>query len=80
MRDKIQHWLLKVMMVLFVAEVLLSWVAQVFSSISTIHLVLVILVVSGVAYVVRSHRNPRQIRPRSTSTGERTPMMPRSGR
>lgn len=77
MKDKIQHWLLKAMMVVFVVELVLSWIAQLFRNVNTFHLVLAAALVSCVAYFIRERRRPRQPKPRSTSSGERTPVMPR---
>ena len=80
MKDKIQHWLVRALMLFFGVELVLASIAHLLRNVDSFHLAVAVLIVSGVAYFVRIHRKPRQIRPRSTSTGERTPMMPRSDR
>ena len=78
MKDKIQHWLLKTMLVLFVVEVVLSLAAEVLRSISKIHLVVAAMVISITAYLIRERRSGGEKRPRGGSGGERTPVMPRT--
>ena len=78
MKDKIQHWLLKAMIVLFVVEMVLSLAAEILRSISSIHLIVAGMVISIAAYLIRERRVGREKRPRGGSGGERTPVMPRT--
>jgi uncharacterized membrane-anchored protein len=77
MTDGFQRLLFKAMMALFVMALALSLLAEVLRSLSTLDLVVIGMVVSCVAYYVRERRRSREKRPRSTSSGERTPVMPR---
>ena len=77
MKDKIFRFLLKAIVVLFVVELVLSLVDQVLRRTSTFDLVVASVLVSSTAYFIRERRKPRHQRPRSTSSGERTPLMPR---
>ena len=68
----------KTLMGLAAIAVILSLVEQFIRAASTLDLVVIGTVASVVAYFVRERRVGREKRPRSTSSGERTPTMPRS--
>lgn len=76
--DRIQRLLFKTMMVLAALAIGLSLISQLLRAASTIHLIVVGATASAVAYVVRERRNKHEKRPRGGSSGERTPVMPRS--
>jgi hypothetical protein len=80
MNDKFQRLLLKSMIVLFIAAVTLSLVADVLRAASPAHLAIIAVLLSGTAYFIRERRSPRDQRTRSGAGGERTPVMPRSDR
>jgi len=78
MKDRVQRWFIKAVMVFFVVEVALSLAASALRSISTIHLIVGGMLISIAAYFIRESRIGREKRPRSGSGGERTPVMPRT--
>ena len=80
MKDPIQQWFLKIAKVLFLTVLALSLIGDVLRSVTTMQLVVTSAVISLVAYLIRQRRLGPARRPRSTSTGERTPVMPRSDR
>ena len=77
MNDRIMSGMMKAMVVLCAVAVSLSLLAEVLRSLSTFDLIVAGTVISIVAYFIRESRSPRHQKLRNTSSGERTPVMPR---
>jgi len=80
MHDRIMRWFGKFVVVFFFAEVGLSLLATALRHVTNGELWIGVGVISTAAYFIRKHRMPRVTNLRSSSSGERTPVMPRSNR
>ena len=69
---------LGVALAIVILEITLSLTAAVLRSMSILQLILGGIVISTAAYFVRDSRRPHHGRPRGTSSGERTPITPRT--
>ena len=73
------HWLLlKVWVALIAALLLLVFIAEGLRRIGSTRLLLIVILLSCVAYFIREKRAKRMPRPRNNSARERTPIMPRT--
>jgi hypothetical protein len=77
MRDLFPSWIVKIFMALVITEVALSVAANLLRRVTTGELLITIGLLSTSAYFIRERRRPRDKKPRTTSSGERTPVMPR---
>jgi hypothetical protein len=77
MRELFQSWMKRVFLIPFISTVTLSVVADLLRHVSTSELWIGAGVISTAAYFIRERRRPHNTKPRSTSNGERSPVMPR---
>lgn len=70
-------WVIKIFVILVIAEVALSVAANLLRRATTSELLIALCVLSTSAYFIRERRRQRDKKPRSTSSGERTPALPR---
>jgi hypothetical protein len=80
MKDVFPVWVRKLFFFLLAAKVVLIMLEDLLRRVSQTEFVIASLVVSGVAYVLLRSRSNSARKARSTSAGERTPVLPRSGR
>jgi hypothetical protein len=78
MKERIQRWIPMAIIGLIALQFGLCLIRQAIRAASPLQLIAIGALVSCAAYLIRAHRAGRQTRPRSGSTGERTPVMPRS--
>jgi hypothetical protein len=78
MKERIQRWIPRAIVGLIALQFALCLLQQAIHAASPLQLMAIGAMVSCAAYIIRAHRTGRQKRPRSGSTGERTPVMPRS--
>lgn len=78
MKELIQRWIPRVIVGLIALQFALCLIQQAISSLNPLELFAIGAVVSCVAYFIRVQRAAPEKRQRSGSTGERTPIMPRS--
>jgi hypothetical protein len=77
MHERIMRWFGKFVVVFFLVEVGLSLLANLVRRVTTGEWLIALCVLNTFAYFIRERRRPRDRKPRSTSGGERTPVMPR---
>jgi hypothetical protein len=78
MKERIERWIPRVIVGLIALQFALCLIGRAIHAASPLQLIAIGAMVSCVAYFIRAQRAGRQVRPRSGSTGERTPVMPRS--
>jgi hypothetical protein len=78
MKERIQRWIPRVIVGLVALQFALCLIQHAIRSLSPLELFAVGAAVSCVAYFVRLQRTVPEKRQRSGSTGERTPVIPRS--
>lgn len=78
MKERIQRWIPRAIVGLIALQFVLCLIQQAIHAASTLQLIAIGVVISCVAYFIRAQRTGREKRPRNGSTGERTPVMPRS--
>jgi hypothetical protein len=78
MKERIQRWIPRAILGLIALQFGLCLIQQAIHAASPLQLIAIGVVISCIAYFIRAQRTGREKRPRSGSTGERTPVMPRS--
>jgi hypothetical protein len=79
-RDHISLWFRKILAGLIVIEFCLLAIAELFRHITGVQVIVGFMLASAVSYIIYIHRHPGRATPRSGSSGERTPIMPRRSR
>lgn len=80
MRDLFLSLVKKLLLTLFVLQLARVILCEILRRVTQTEVVIAIVIISSLAYLVRKRRGDSTRKPRSTSTGERTPVMPRSNR
>jgi hypothetical protein len=78
MKEHIQRWIPRVIVGFIALQFALCLIRQAIHAASPLQLIATGALVSCIAYFIRARRTRQEKRPRSGSTGERTPVMPRS--
>ena len=78
MKERIERWIPRAIVGFIVLQFGLCLIRQAICAASPLQLIAIGAMVSCVAYFIRAQRTGREKRHRSGSTGERTPVMPRS--
>lgn len=78
MKERIHRCIPRAILGLIALQFALCLIHQAIRAASPLHLIAIGAVVSCIAYFIRARRSAHEKRHRSGSTGERTPVMPRS--
>jgi hypothetical protein len=78
MKERIQRWIPRAIVGVIALQFALCLIQQAIHAASALQLFVIGALASCVAYFIRAHRAGRETRHRTGSTGERTPVMPRS--